>query len=101
MPVALSKLATECSAALSHCLLAAGKLAASCFTTTPEPARQSLVPIVRCFGRDDAVAVFDPGKAPRFPKSACRIGCIAKDKGVKNSLTGWDRVESFSDAEQM
>jgi hypothetical protein len=38
--------------------------------------------------------VFDSGKAPRFSLPSCRIGCIARDKGFKQS----DRmglVESF------
>jgi hypothetical protein len=44
-----------------------------------------------CTNRGDAsdvttpCLVFDAGKAPRFSLSSCRIGCIARDKGFKQS----------------
>jgi hypothetical protein len=68
-------------------------------SATPRTRSENRLPD-SCSNRGDASEattpcfVFNPGKAPRFSLPSCRIGCIARDKGLKQS----DRmglVESF------
>jgi hypothetical protein len=58
-----------------------GRLRAPHFACAPKTSPKPLYQSWRCFGRDDTVPRFRPGKAPRFSLSSSRIGCIARDCG--------------------